>query len=72
MRDQLFDHVDLDPDRIHIPDWNRPDGVGLRSLPRLRTPHHRIGGIDLQILGIGRTGHIGFNEPGSAADSITG
>ena len=71
MRDQLFDHVDLDPARIHIPDGTVPmESVYDHCLDYER----RIiesGGLDLQILGIGRTGHIGFNEPGSSDDSIT-
>ncbi len=71
MSDQLFDHVDLDPSRIHLPDGTVPMEA---VYEHCRDYEHRIaeaGGLDLQILGIGRTGHIGFNEPGSAADSRT-
>lgn len=71
MQDQLFDHVDLDPARTHLPDGSiRPDEVYAHCLEY----EQRIadaGGLDLQILGIGRSGHIGFNEPGSAIDSRT-
>lgn len=71
MSDQLFDHVDLDPERIHLPDGTVP----MESVyEHCRDYERRIaeaGGLDLQILGIGRTGHIGFNEPGSAIDSAT-
>ncbi len=71
MRDQLFDHVDLDPDNVHIPDGTVP----MESVYEHCLDYERrivaAGGIDLQILGIGRTGHIGFNEPGSAADTRT-
>jgi O-antigen ligase len=71
MREQFFEHIDIDPANIHIPDG---------TLPRERLAQHcaayeraiaEAGGIDFQLLGIGRTGHIGFNEPGSAEDSRT-
>lgn len=71
MSDQLFDHVDLAPEHIHLPDGTVPmEGV----FDHCRDYERRIaeaGGLDLQILGIGRTGHIGFNEPGSSIDSAT-
>ena len=71
MHDQLFDHVDIPADQIHIPDGT----VALEEVYESCLDYERkieeAGGLDLQILGIGRTGHIGFNEPGSAADSIT-
>jgi glucosamine-6-phosphate deaminase len=71
MREHLLDHVDIPQDQINIPDGTVPrDGVA----GFCRAYEERIascGGIDLQILGIGRTGHIGFNEPGSPADSRT-
>lgn len=71
MCDQLFDHVDLDPARIHLPDGT----VAMEAVYDHCLDYERrivdAGGLDLQILGIGRTGHIGFNEPGSAAESIT-
>ncbi len=71
MREHLFDHVDIAEENIHIPDgaiaveqvadWCRQYEAKIDS----------VGGIDVQILGIGRTGHIGFNEPGSGTDSQT-
>ena len=71
MHDQLFDHVDIPADQIHIPNGT----VALEEVYDFCLDYERkieeAGGLDLQILGIGRTGHIGFNEPGSAADSIT-
>jgi len=71
MHDQLFDHVDVPADQVHIPDGTVPmDGVYDWCLGYERAIEE-AGGLDLQILGIGRTGHIGFNEPGSSADSIT-
>lgn len=71
MRDQLFDHVDLDPSRIHLPDGTVPMEAVYDHCLDYERRIAEAGGIDLQILGIGRTGHIGFNEPGSSADSIT-
>lgn len=71
MWENLFDHVDIDPASVHIP---------LGTVPRVELPAwceayeaaiRDAGGIDFQILGIGRSGHIGFNEPGSAADTRT-
>lgn len=71
MRDQLFDHVDLDPARIHIPDGTVPMEAVYDHCLDYERRIVEAGGLDVQILGIGRTGHIGFNEPGSAADSRT-
>jgi glucosamine-6-phosphate deaminase len=71
MQEHLFDHVDIDPANVHVPDGTiAPDQVQAYA----RSYEQAIrdaGGVDFQILGIGRTGHIGFNEPGSAADSRT-
>lgn len=71
MSDQLFDHVDLDPGRIHLPDGTVPMEAVYEHCLDYERRIAEAGGIDLQILGIGRTGHIGFNEPGSAVDSRT-
>ena len=71
MREHLFDHVDIPAEAIHIPDGMLPrDGVVAACL-RYEERIREAGGIDLQILGIGRTGHIGFNEPGSTLESRT-
>lgn len=71
MHEYLFDLVDLDPANIHIPDGTIP----LKAVPDFCLAYEQaiaaVGGLDLQILGIGRTGHVGFNEPGSARDSRT-
>jgi glucosamine-6-phosphate deaminase len=71
MHDQLFDHIDIPASQIHIPDGT----VALDEVYDWCHDYERRiqehGGIDIQILGIGRTGHIGFNEPGSAIDSPT-
>jgi glucosamine-6-phosphate deaminase len=69
MHRHLFDHINIDASRIHI-----PDGLAADPVSHAQGYEHSIrsaGGIDLQILGIGHNGHIAFNEPGSAADSRT-
>ncbi len=71
MRENLFEHVNIRSGCCHIP---RGDLAGTDVEAHCRDFEGRIraaGGIDLQILGIGRTGHIGFNEPGSARRSRT-
>jgi glucosamine-6-phosphate deaminase len=71
MKQNLFDHIDIPQENIHIPDGI----VALNDLTDYCLDYERrineYGGLDLQILGIGRTGHIGFNEPGSAPNSGT-
>lgn len=69
MREQLFAHVNLDPSRTHLPesDPRDPEAAATRYEAALRA----AGGVDLQILGIGRNGHIGFNEPSSSLGSRT-
>ena len=69
MREQLFDG-------INCPNWHLPPGQGdLEAIEaacaRYETQISQAGGLDFQLLGIGRTGHIGFNEPGSARESRT-
>jgi glucosamine-6-phosphate deaminase len=71
MRENLFDHIDISPANTHIPDGTiKPEAVAeyCRSYEQAIQD---AGGVDLQLLGIGRTGHIGFNEPGSAMESRT-
>lgn len=71
MKEQLFNHVDIEPANVHVPDGT----LALEDIPAYCLEYERqisaYGGLDLQILGIGRTGHIGFNEPGSAPNSGT-
>lgn len=71
MHEQLFDHIDIPADNIHIPCGNcsREEVFGKCADYEAAIEAH--GGIDIQILGIGRTGHIGFNEPGSSLSSKT-
>lgn len=71
MCDQLFDHIDIDSDNVHIPDGTVPAEGILEYCQDYERRIDQAGGIDLQILGIGRTGHIGFNEPGSTRESLT-
>ncbi len=69
MKTHLFDYVDIDRERIHIPDGSAPDPEG--ECARYEAAIERAGGLDLTILGLGRNGHIGFNEPGTPFDSRT-
>src|SRR5438067_1556033 len=71
MRENLFDHVDIDKRNIHIPDGTIPREQVFEFCQNYEKQIREAGGIDLQILGIGRTGHVGFNEPGSPRDSRT-
>lgn len=71
MKFHLFDHIDILPENIHVPDGTLP----LEEVEAYCTAYdqriHALGGIDIQLLGIGRNGHIGFNEPGSFENSPT-
>src|SRR5438552_9038835 len=71
MRETFFDHVNIPEKNIHIPDGLTPLEAVEDYCARYEQLIRRAGGIDLQILGIGRTGHVGFNEPGSTRDSRT-
>jgi glucosamine-6-phosphate deaminase len=71
MREHLFDHLDIPESQIHIPDGAIPRGDVASACEQYEKQIAEAGGIDLQILGIGRTGHIGFNEPGSSRRSGT-
>jgi glucosamine-6-phosphate deaminase len=71
MWENLFAHLDIPAAQVHIPRGDvRRDEVEMECR-RYEEAIHAAGGIDLQLLGIGRTGHIGFNEPGSGAESRT-
>ncbi len=72
MNEHLFDHVDIPQENINIPDGTLAPSMTFKSTaPVYETRIELHGGIDIQILGIGRTGHIGFNEPGSSKTSTT-
>lgn len=71
MHQNLFNHIDIKPENVNLPSGMLADA----DIPAHCTAYEQKikdnGGIDLQILGIGRTGHIGFNEPGSDDTTIT-
>jgi glucosamine-6-phosphate deaminase len=71
MQENLFKHVDIKPENIHIPDGM----IKLTDVYNHCMQYEKMiddhGGLDFQLLGIGRTGHVGFNEPGSNSRSLT-
>ncbi|MCZ2472609.1 glucosamine-6-phosphate deaminase [Aquirufa ecclesiirivi] len=71
MKEQLFDHVDIAINNINIPDGT----LAIEKIPEFCRDYDekitKLGGLDFQLLGIGRNGHIGFNEPGSLINSKT-
>ena len=71
MKDNLFNHIDIPKENINIPDGT----IEIKDVYQFCQSYEQkilsYGGIDLQLLGIGRTGHIGFNEPGSGLNSPT-
>jgi glucosamine-6-phosphate deaminase len=71
MRKNLFDHVDINPANCHIPNGQLPKEAMKKHCAEYERAIETAGGIDLQILGIGANGHIGFNEPGSSLFSKT-
>lgn len=71
MGENFFQQVDIDPANGHIPDGTVPREAVASHCAAYERAIAEAGGIDFQILGLGRTGHIGFNEPGSARDSGT-
>lgn len=71
MREYLFDHIDILKENIHIPDGTIPVAEIDAYCLQYEKLMVQYGGIDIQLLGIGRTGHIGFNEPGSWENSQT-
>ena len=71
MDENLFNHIDIDRDNIHIPDGDMDKKMVDKFCKEYEKKIKSFGGIDIQILGIGANGHIGFNEPGSNLNSIT-
>ena len=69
MQTNLFDHVNIPPERCHVPDGRALDYE--RYCEAYESKIREYGGIDLQLLGIGTDGHIAFNEPGSSLGSRT-
>ncbi|SFT02112.1 glucosamine-6-phosphate deaminase [Sphingobacterium wenxiniae] len=71
MKKNLFDHIDIPKENINIPDGTLAESEIQAFCEAYEQKISSYGGLDIQILGIGRTGHIGFNEPGSAPNSGT-
>lgn len=71
MGEHLFNHIDIPKENINIPDGTLPKEKVGEFCRNYEKKIDQLGGIDIQILGIGRTGHIGFNEPGSTERSMT-
>ncbi|HEY9383347.1 MAG TPA: glucosamine-6-phosphate deaminase [Gemmatimonadales bacterium] len=71
MEENLFRHIDIDPADVHLPRGDVPRERVPAMCAEYEAAIRDAGGIDLQLLGIGKTGHIGFNEPGSGAKSRT-
>ncbi len=71
MHEHLFDHIDILPENIHIPDGTINNNNLYQYCIDYEMQIKEAGGLDLQLLGIGRTGHVGFNEPGSHLNSGT-
>ncbi|MFV0445103.1 MAG: glucosamine-6-phosphate deaminase, partial [Planctomycetaceae bacterium] len=71
MHENFFHHVNIPAEQIHIPQGDLPRREIESHCRQYEQAITDAGGIDLQLLGIGRTGHIGFNEPGSSQSSLT-
>ena len=71
MNKHLFNHVDIPKENINIPDGTLAEDKVQAFCEGYEQKISSLGGLDIQLLGIGRTGHIGFNEPGSAPNSGT-
>lgn len=71
MHEHLFNHVDIDPRNIHLPDGRIELAEVYQHCMDYEQKIKDHGGLDFQLLGIGRTGHVGFNEPGSNSRSLT-
>lgn len=71
MNEYLFDHVDIKKENVHIPDGTLDREEVYEFCQKYEEKIDALGGLDIQILGIGRTGHVGFNEPGSTINSKT-
>ena len=69
MHTNLFDHVNIDPERTFLPNGMEPDAK--KECARYDEVIRATGGVDMQLLGLGHNGHIGFNEPGIAFEKET-
>lgn len=71
MWENLFEHINIRPENVHVPRGDVARDEVEEHCADYERAIQDAGGIDLQLLGIGKTGHIGFNEPGSGAESRT-
>lgn len=71
MHERLFNHIDIPAENVNIPTGELPEEQLESWCQAYEDKIASLGGLDIQILGIGRTGHIGFNEPGSSRRSLT-
>ena len=71
MEENFFNHVNIPEENIHIPRGDIPREEVERHCIEYEHAIEKAGGIDLMLLGIGRSGHVGFNEPGSGKDTRT-
>ena len=69
MHQNLFDQVNINPENTHLPNGMEPNSE--KECARYESLIHSLGGVDLQLLGLGHNGHIGFNEPGEAFEKET-
>lgn len=69
MHDNLFDHVNVKPENTHLPDGTKADAD--EECARYEELIRSLGGQDLQLLGLGHNGHIGFNEPAAVFEKAT-
>ena len=69
MHQHLFDRVNINPERTNVPNGMEPDAE--KECARYEELIHSVGGVDLQLLGLGHNGHIGFNEPADSFAQVT-
>lgn len=69
MHQHLFDRVNINPEQTNVPNGMESDAE--KECGRYEELIHSLGGVDLQLLGLGHNGHIGFNEPGEAFEKET-
>jgi len=69
MNDNLFNHININPEATHVPNGMEPDGA--KECAAYESLIDSMGGVDLQLLGLGYNGHIGFNEPAEDFAKVT-
>ena len=71
IREKFLNHIDIPEENINLIDSSIPQDKVYDFCVKFEAKIEKLGGIDMQVLGIGSTGHIGFNEPGSSVNSLT-